>query len=92
MKRYAIKYGQEYPGINVSSENGNNYQLWKFSEEKVFNSSLNFFIIKLNELQGMFQIAVSFRGLDKLEICGIHSKTLSNKLKLVIIIYTKCIV
>ncbi|XP_073817377.1 dynein beta chain, ciliary-like [Musca autumnalis] len=57
------------------------HQLWRFSNEDVFGHALNGFLEQLSEIQTVFEAAVSFQSLEKLEIGGCIGKLLTERIR-----------
>ncbi|XP_037943923.1 dynein beta chain, ciliary-like [Teleopsis dalmanni] len=56
-------------------------QLWRFSNEDVFGQSLNGFLAQLEDMRKIFEAAVTFQNLEKLEIGGLRGKILTERVK-----------
>ncbi|XP_037811861.1 dynein beta chain, ciliary, partial [Lucilia sericata] len=56
-------------------------QLWRFSNEDVFGLAFNGFLEQLLELQTIFEAAVTFQSLEKLEIGGSRGKMLTDRIR-----------
>ncbi|ALC45571.1 CG41497 [Drosophila busckii] len=56
-------------------------QLWRFSSEQVFGPTLDGFLAQLTELRVLFEAAVQFQQLEKLEIGGLRGKLLTERIK-----------
>lgn len=56
-------------------------QLWRFSADEVFGCHLDGFLNQLYDLRTIFESAVSFQNLEKLEISGIRGKLLTDQVK-----------
>lgn len=56
-------------------------QLWRFSDEQVFGQTLDGFLLQLTELRHVFEAAVQFQQLEKLEIGGLRGKLLTERIR-----------
>uniref|UniRef100_A0A1I8NUQ9 Dynein heavy chain tail domain-containing protein n=1 Tax=Stomoxys calcitrans TaxID=35570 RepID=A0A1I8NUQ9_STOCA len=56
-------------------------QLWRFSNEDVFGHALYGFLEQLAEIQKVFEAAVSFQSLEKMEIGGCIGKHLTERIR-----------
>lgn len=56
-------------------------QLWRFSNEQVFGQTLDGFLLQLSELRHVFEAAVQFQQLEKLEIGGLRGKLLTDRIR-----------
>ncbi|EDV95038.1 GH23822 [Drosophila grimshawi] len=56
-------------------------QLWRFSSEQVFGQTLDGFLLQLTELRHVFEAAVQFQQLEKLEIGGLRGKLLTERIR-----------
>lgn len=56
-------------------------QLWRFSNDDVFGLALEGFMEQLTELQTIFEAAVTFQSLEKLEIGGCRGKMLTDRIR-----------
>ncbi|XP_060647178.1 dynein beta chain, ciliary [Drosophila nasuta] len=56
-------------------------QLWRFSNEQVFGQTLDGFLLQLSELRHVFEAAVQFQQLEKLEIGGLRGKLLTERIR-----------
>nr|XP_032294976.1 dynein heavy chain 9, axonemal [Drosophila virilis] len=56
-------------------------QLWRFSNEQVFGQTLDGFLLQLTELRHVFEAAVQFQQLEKLEIGGLRGKLLTDRIR-----------
>lgn len=65
-------------------------QLWRFSSDDVFGQSLDGFVSQLMELQTIFEAAVTFQSLEKLEIGGSFGKMLTERLRQVRLTELNC--
>lgn len=57
------------------------HQLWRFSSEQVFGQTLDGFLLQLSELRHVFEAAVQFQQLEKLEIGGLRGKLLTARIR-----------
>lgn len=57
------------------------HQLWRFSSEQVFGQTLDGFLLQLSELRHVFEAAVQFQQLEKLEIGGLRGKLLTERIR-----------
>ncbi|XP_046805883.1 dynein beta chain, ciliary-like [Lucilia cuprina] len=67
--------------LSFSSSSMELQQLWRFSNEDVFGLALNGFLEQLLELQRIFEAAVTFQSLEKLEIGGGRGKMLTDRIR-----------
>ncbi|XP_068157565.1 LOW QUALITY PROTEIN: dynein beta chain, ciliary [Drosophila tropicalis] len=65
----------------VGDDDEGQQQLWRFSNEEVFGQTLDGFLAQLSELRQVFEAAVQFQQLEKLEIGGLHGKLLTERLR-----------
>ncbi|XP_034662377.1 dynein beta chain, ciliary [Drosophila subobscura] len=56
-------------------------QLWRFCNEDVFGQTLDGFLAQLLELRQVFEAAVQFQQLEKLEIGGLRGKMLTERIR-----------
>lgn len=76
--------------LTVPSSSAELQQLWRFSSEDVFGLALNGFLEQLAELQTIFEAAVTFQSLEKLEIGGCRGKMLTERMRQVCSYTYKC--
>lgn len=67
--------------LGMSPSSGGSQQLWRFSNDDVFGLTFDDFMEQLTDLQTVFEAAVSFQSLEKLEIGGYHGKFLTERLR-----------
>lgn len=56
-------------------------QLWRFCHEDVFGQTLDGFSLQLLELRQVFEAAVQFQQLEKLEVGGLRGKILTERVR-----------
>ncbi|KAM7359982.1 dynein beta chain, ciliary-like [Cochliomyia hominivorax] len=94
---YKTKYGSNQPilpalpplstglssieSLSLPSTSVEITQLWRFSNEDVFGLALDTFLQQLSELQTIFEAAVTFQSLEKLEIGGCRGKMLTERMR-----------
>ncbi|XP_053970080.1 dynein beta chain, ciliary [Anastrepha ludens] len=70
--------------IASTESNANNstaHELWRFSPADVFGYTLNGFLAQLNDMRKLFEAAVSFQNLEKIEFGGMRGKQLNERVR-----------
>ncbi|XP_067623613.1 dynein beta chain, ciliary [Eurosta solidaginis] len=75
-------------GVDAASANSNDYnntahELWRFSPPDVFGNTLDGFMAQLDDMRKLFEAAVSFQNLEKIEIGGLCGKHLNERIRMV---------
>lgn len=67
---------------SASSDNSNEaYQLWRFSPDDVFGYTLDGFVAQLSDMRTLFEAAVSFQNLEKIEFGGLRGRQLNKRVR-----------
>ncbi|XP_017479877.1 PREDICTED: dynein beta chain, ciliary-like, partial [Rhagoletis zephyria] len=71
--------------VAASSESVDNgsvaHELWRFSPEDVFECTVNGFVTQLGDMRKLFDAAVSFQNLEKIEFGGLRGKQLNERVR-----------
>ncbi|XP_039966059.1 dynein beta chain, ciliary [Bactrocera tryoni] len=67
---------------SASSDNSTEaYEIWRFSPDDVFGCTLNRFLAQLCDMRTLFEAAVSFQNLEKIEFGGLRGRQLNERVR-----------
>lgn len=67
---------------STSSDNSNEaYEIWRFSPDDVFSCTIDGFLAQLCDMCTLFEAAVSFQSLEKIEFGGLRGKQLNERVR-----------